>query len=196
MSEQSSSPTAVGGALGAKAGRYLTFQLGEESYGISVLKVREIIQMQPITSIPRTPEYMKGVINLRGKVIPVADLRIKFGFKDAEVNERTCIIVVALTLSDGRETLTGLIVDAVEEVLQIETDQMEEAPAFSDASVSTEFIFGMAKIKDDVKMLLDIDKVVSAESVVNIQKTTESSASPAEVEASIESNPDDSKSSK
>jgi len=152
----------------AKAGRYLTFQLGKESYGISVLKVREIIQMQPITRIPRTPAYLKGVINLRGKVIPVADMRIKFEFDSAEVNERTCIIVVALRLDDGRDTLTGLIVDAVEEVLQIESEQIEEAPSFSDASISTEYIFGMAKVKDNVKMLLDIDKVVSAEAVVQM----------------------------
>lgn len=152
----------------AKAGRYLTFQLGDESYGISVLKVREIIQMQPITRIPRTPDYMKGVINLRGKVIPVADLRIKFAFAEAEVNERTCIIVVSLALADGRETLSGLIVDAVEEVLQIEEQQIEEAPSFTDTTVSTDYIFGMAKIREDVKMLLDIDKVVSAESVAHL----------------------------
>lgn len=152
-----------------KAGRYLTFQLGEESYGISVLKVREIIQMQPITRIPRTPAYLKGVINLRGKVIPVADLRIKFAFDKAELSERTCIIVVALTHSDGRETLTGLIVDAVEEVLQIEADTIEDAPSFSDAAISMDYIFGMAKVKDNVKMLLDIDKVVSAERLEKIE---------------------------
>jgi len=163
-----------------KAGRYLTFQLGEESYGISVLKVREIIQMQPVTRIPRTPDYLKGVINLRGKVIPVADLRIKFDFEKAEVSERTCIIVVALTQADGHETLTGLIVDAVEEVLQIEAAQIEEAPSFSDASITTEYIFGMAKVKDKVKMLLDIDQVVSAESIARIQK-----ASPSKTEEGV-----------
>lgn len=153
-----------------KSGRYLTFQLGDESYGITVLKVREIIQMQPITQIPRTPEYMKGVINLRGKVIPVADLRIKFAFEKAEVSERTCIIVVSLTMSDGRETLTGLIVDAVEEVLQIEADQIEDAPSFSDSAISTEYIFGMAKVRENVKMLIDIDKVVLAEKVADIKE--------------------------
>lgn len=151
-----------------KAGRYLTFQLGEESYGITVLKVREIIQMQPITQIPRTPEYMKGVINLRGKVIPVADLRIKFAFEKAEVSERTCIIVVSLTMADERETLTGLIVDAVEEVLQIEADQIEDAPSFSDTAISTEYIFGMAKVRDNVKMLIDIDKVVLADNLADM----------------------------
>lgn len=149
----------------SRAGRYLTFRLGEESYGISVLKVREIIQMQPITRVPRMPDYMKGVINLRGKVIPVADMRLKFNFPSAEVNERTCIIVVALNLPGGRETLTGLIVDAVEEVAQMEDAQIEDAPSFSDSSISTEYISGMAKVKDSVKMLLDIDKVVSAQSV-------------------------------
>jgi purine-binding chemotaxis protein CheW len=148
-----------------KSGRYLTFQLGDESYGITVLKVREIIQMQPITQIPRTPDYMKGVINLRGKVIPVADLRIKFAFEKAEVSERTCIIVVSLTMTDGRETLTGLIVDAVEEVLQIEAEQIEDAPSFSDTAISTDYIFGMAKVRDNVKMLIDIDKVVLAENL-------------------------------
>ncbi|MFO7724707.1 MAG: chemotaxis protein CheW [Oceanipulchritudo sp.] len=156
-----------------KSGRYLTFQLGDESYGITVLKVREIIQMQPITRIPRTPEYMKGVINLRGKVIPVADLRIKFAFEKAEVSERTCIIVVSLTMADGRETLTGLIVDAVEEVLQIEADQIEDAPGFSDSAISTEYIFGMAKVRENVKMLIDIDKVVLAENVADIKEKTD-----------------------
>jgi purine-binding chemotaxis protein CheW len=121
--------------------------------------------MQPITRVPRMPEYLKGVINLRGKVIPVADMRVKFAFPKAEVNERTCIIVVSLRLQDGRDTLTGLIVDAVEEVMQIEEAQIEDAPSFCDASISTEYISGMAKIKEAVKMLLDIDKVISAQSV-------------------------------
>ena len=148
-----------------KAGRYLTFQLGDQSYGISVLKVREIIQTQPITRVPRTPAYMKGVINLRGKVIPVADLRLRFGFENAEVNERTCIVVVLLELPDGRETFTGLIVDAVEEVLQIEEAEIETAPSFSDAAVSSDYVSGMAKVKSGVKILLDIDKVVSESDV-------------------------------
>jgi purine-binding chemotaxis protein CheW len=157
----------------SKSGRYLTFQLGEESYGISVLKVREIIQMQPVTHIPKTPDYMKGVINLRGKVIPVADLRVKFAFDKAEITDRTCIIVVALQLPDGRETLTGLIVDAVEEVIHIEQAQIEDAPSFSDATISLDYIFGMAKVKENVKMLLDIDKVISAKSVAGVAATAD-----------------------
>lgn len=153
-----------------RSGRYLTFRLAEESYGISVLKVREIIQMQPITRVPKMPDYIKGVINLRGKVIPVADMRLKFAFPTAEVNERTCIIVVALSLERGGDTLTGLIVDAVEEVLQIEDAQIEDTPSFADASISTDYIFGMAKVKDQVKMLLDIDRAISAQAVAKLTK--------------------------
>jgi len=153
-----------------RSGRYLTFALGDESYGISVLKVREIIQIQPITKVPRTPEYMKGVINLRGKVIPVADLRIRFGFEKASVDERTCIVVVLLNLGDGREALTGLIVDAVEEVRQINNDVIEEAPTFADTGVSVEYLYGMAKVDDSVKMLLDIDRVVNADHVKELAK--------------------------
>lgn len=146
-----------------RSGRYLTFSLGKQSYGISVLKVREIIQIQPITKVPRTPDFMKGVINLRGKVIPVADLRIRFGFENATVDERTCIVVVLLDLGDGREALTGLIVDAVEEVRQINNDVIEDAPGFTDTGVSVEYLYGMAKVDDSVKMLLDIDRIMSAD---------------------------------
>ena len=153
-----------------RSGRYLTFLLGDQSYGISVLKVREIIQIQPITKVPRTPDYMKGVINLRGKVIPVADLRIRFGFERAAVDERTCIVVVLLQLPDGREALTGLIVDAVEEVRQINNEVIEDAPGFTDAAVSVEYLYGMAKVDDSVKMLLDIDRVISADAVEELAR--------------------------
>lgn len=153
-----------------RSGRYLTFLLGDQSYGISVLKVREIIQIQPITKVPRTPDFMKGVINLRGKVIPVADLRIRFGFESASVDERTCIVVVLLELGDGREALTGLIVDAVEEVRQISKDVIEDAPSFTDTGVSVEYLYGMAKVDDSVKMLLDIDRVISANEVEELVK--------------------------
>lgn len=163
-------------SLESMAGRYLIFKLGEESYGISVLKIREIIQMLPITRIPRTPEYLKGVINLRGKVIPVADLRIKFAFEHADVNERTCIVMVALDMPDGREALTGLIVDAVEDVLQISAEQIAETPSFADSSISAHFIQGMANVKDDVKMLLDIDQVVAAEPMMEVKENLSSAA--------------------
>lgn len=152
----------------SRAGRYLTFRLGEESYGISVLKVREIIQMQRVTRVPCVPDYVKGVINLRGKVIPVVDLRLKFAFGETEIGEHTCTVVTALTRPDGGETLTGLIVDAVEEVLQIEDEQIEESPSFTDVTISTEYIDGIARIRDSIAMLIDIDQAIAASVVESI----------------------------
>ncbi|MBC2594991.1 chemotaxis protein CheW [Ruficoccus amylovorans] len=162
MDETAEDITATQETTRSRAGRYLTFNLGSESYGISVLKVREIIQMQKVTRVPCVPEYVKGVINLRGKVIPVVDLRLKFDFGETEVSKHTCIIVVAIVRSDGSDALTGLIVDAVEEVLHIEAGQIENTPGFSDSSISMEYIDGIAKIRDTVAMLLDIDQAVAA----------------------------------
>jgi purine-binding chemotaxis protein CheW len=146
----------------ALAGKYLTFCLGEESYGIAVLKIREIIRLTTITAMPQMPGYVKGVINLRGKVIPVLDLRAKFGLGTAQASDHTCIVVVQVELPDKNKTLMGLMVDGVEEVIQIAPQEIEETPDFG-ANVSTEYILGMAKIKNAVKALLDIDKVVGAE---------------------------------
>src|SRR6187401_897694 len=114
----------------AKPGRYLTFRLGQESYGFQVLGVREIIRLCPITPVPRMPDYVKGVINLRGKVIPILDLRLKFRLARVEMTERTCIIVVQVNTTAGARMLMGLIVDAVEEVLNIAAGDIEEAPDF------------------------------------------------------------------
>lgn len=138
-------------------GKYLTFVLAEEEYGLEILKVREIIGMQDITAVPQTPDFMKGVINLRGKVIPVLDLRIKFGLPEAEYTQATCIIVV-----DVRDVLMGIVVDTVSEVLDIAAEQIEPAPQFG-TDVNTDFIRGMGKIRDEVKILLDIDTVLSPE---------------------------------
>lgn len=144
----------------AAAGKYLTFRLGKESYGVAVLKVREIIRMQGITVVPQMPEYVKGVINLRGKVIPVIDLRLKFELGEHATTELTCIVVVQVKLAQGEEKLIGLIVDAVEEVLNIARNEIENTPDFG-SKLSVDYIFGMAKVKGLVKTLLDIDKVVS-----------------------------------
>ncbi len=152
----------------ALAGKYLTFRLGDESYGIAVLKIREIIRLTTITAVPQMPAYIKGVINLRGKVIPVVDLRAKFGLGEARASERTCIVVVQVDLSDRNKTLIGLIVDGVEEVIQIGAQDIEETPNFG-ACLDTQYILGMAKIKGAVKALLDIDKVISAETVELLQ---------------------------
>ena len=145
--------------LTEKEGKYLTFALGPEEYGLEILKVREIIGYMAITAVPQMPAYVKGVINLRGQVIPVIDLRSKFGMNTATVTEETCIIVVEIR-QDGRKFSTGIVVDHVQEVLDIDGENIEEAPQF-DSSVNTDFIMGMGKIGDSVKILLDIDKVLS-----------------------------------
>ena len=151
----------------AAAGKYLTFVLGHESYGIGVLRIREIIRVLDITAVPQMPAYVKGVINLRGKVIPVIDLRIKFQLSKAETTERTCIIVVQVNLPSGAKPQMGLIVDAVEEVANIGAAEIEETPDFG-AALATDYILGMAKVKGAVKTLLDIDRVVAAETVEQI----------------------------
>lgn len=148
--------------LNLVAGKYLTFVLGKESYGIAVLKVREIIRATDITEVPQMPGYVKGVINLRGKIIPVVDLRIKFGLANVDTNERTCIVVVQVNTASGTVTQMGLVVDAVEEVVNIGEGEIDETPDFG-SKLDTNYILGMAKLKDEVKTLLDIDRVVSAE---------------------------------
>lgn len=156
------SPSQTESTSRAKPGKYLTFLLGHESYGVEVLKVREIIRLQAITNVPRMPEYVKGVINLRGKIIPVIDLRVKFALAKAEATERTCIVVVHVALISGTTLQMGLIVDEVDEVLNILPGDLEETPDFG-TKLDTEYILGMAKVKGTVKTLLDIDKVVGQE---------------------------------
>lgn len=146
-------------AILEKEGKYLTFALANEEYGLEILKVREIIGYMDITAVPQTPHHIKGVINLRGQVIPVVDLRAKFGMETTGVTEQTCIIVVEITQS-GRKFNTGIIVDRVQEVLDIAGEAIEEAPQFG-SSVDTNFILGMGKIGDKVKILLDIDRVLA-----------------------------------
>ena len=147
------------GSLTDHAGKYLTFSLAKETYGIQILKVQEIIEMIDVTKVPRTPPFVKGVINLRGKVIPVVDLRLKFGMEGIEVSRQTCIIVVYVQCGDTRLTM-GMMVDAVSEVLDIPGDSIAPPPDFG-SQVDTAFLLGMAKSKDSVRMLLDIDKVLS-----------------------------------
>jgi len=156
-------------AITVKTGKYLTFCLEKEEYGISILKVKEIIGLMPITSVPRTPAFVKGVINLRGKVIPVIDLRLKFGMGEIPYTDRTCIIVVEID-SDNNTVLIGIVVDAVSEVLNIKEEDVEETPAFG-TKLNTEYILGMAKMEGGVKILLDIDKVLSNEEISDLEKT-------------------------
>ena len=151
-----------------KTGKYLTFSIENEEYGIGILKVKEIIGMMPITSVPRTPPFVQGVINLRGKVIPIVDLRSKFGMDSIPYTERTCIIVVEIDASDIT-VLIGIVVDAVSEVLNIRTEEIEDTPAFG-TNLDTEYIMGMAKMEGGVKILLNIDQVLSSEEIKGIQK--------------------------
>lgn len=150
-----------------KEGKYLSFTLASEEYGIGILKIKEIIGMMPITSIPQMPEYIKGVVNLRGKVIPVIDLRTRFSMETIEYTDRTCIIVVEI---EGKTStvLVGIVVDSVSEVLNIRAENIEEPPSFG-ASIDTGYIFGMAKMEGSVKILLDIDRVLAAEEIARIE---------------------------
>ncbi len=142
------------------AGKYMTFKLGDEEYGLEILKVREIIGLMEITRVPRTPDYIKGVINLRGKVEPVIDLRLKFNMDPIEPTDQTVIIVVQFPYK--QETMTmGIMVDEVLEVLTVEASQIEPAPNFGTVTVDPEFIMGVGKHDDRVVFLLDIGKVLT-----------------------------------
>ena len=153
-------------SMSDREGKYLTFTLAGEEYGISILKVKEIIGMMPITTVPQTPPYVKGVINLRGKVIPVVDLRRKFGMDSIEYTERTCIIVVEIAGSATTIPM-GIVVDSVSEVLNIKSGDIEETPSFGN-QLDTDYILGMAKVGGGVKILLDIDRVMNADEMASL----------------------------
>jgi purine-binding chemotaxis protein CheW len=148
------------------AGKHLTFALSDEEYAIPVLKVREIIKMMHITAVPQVPGYVRGVINLRGKVIPVVDLRVKFGFASHEYTERTCIIVVEVMLAPSR-IMMGIIVDRVSEVLNVVAEEIERTPDFGER-VETDYMKGIAKVKGKVKILLDLDRVLGADASLRV----------------------------
>ena len=155
-------------AMAKTDSKFLTFSLAGEEYGISILKIKEIIGMMPITTVPKTPGFVKGVINLRGKVIPVTDLRLRFGMVSIDYNERTCIIVVEIEGSGGK-VLIGIVVDSVSEVLNIKADEIEETPAFG-TRLSTDYMLGMAKMEGGIKILLDIDNVLSNQELSFLEK--------------------------
>ena len=146
-------------------GKYLTFMLQKEIYGVKILKVKEIIGLLPITFLPQMPKYVRGVINLRGKVIPVMDLRSRFGMPEKDYSERTCIIVVEVSHDDS-PVLMGIVVDEVSEVLSITGPDIAETPSFG-VQLDTEFILGMAKMDSAVKILLDIDRVIGSDCTLN-----------------------------
>ena len=155
-------------AAGRLTGKYLTFTLQTESYGIDVLKVREIIRLTTITAVPQMPAFIRGVINLRGKIIPVMDLRVRFEFANAANTEQTCIIVAQVKLPDGKATQMGLVVDGAEEVINIAEADIEETPNFG-GQICTDYIIGIAKVKAAVKTLLDIDGIVGADTLKSLK---------------------------
>ena len=152
-----------------KGGKYLTYTLGQEEYGVGILQVKEIIGMMPITPVPQTPNFVKGVINLRGKIIPVVDLRLKFGMEERAYEDRTSIIVVEIRTRKASIPI-GVVVDSVSEVLNIKNEDIEDTPKFG-TTVNTDYILGMAKSEDGVKILLDMDKVLSTEEIAVIEQT-------------------------
>jgi purine-binding chemotaxis protein CheW len=160
-------PAQVDSGLGALAGRYLTFRTGTESYGIPVLAVREIIRKVQITAVPGIPAHYRGVINLRGRVIPAIDLKHRFGMGVAEEGEHSCIVVVQVGSVSKKSSQMGLMVDAVEEVVSIATADLAETPDFG-FGVDTSFLLGMAKVRGQVKALLDLDHIVSGEELAGI----------------------------
>jgi purine-binding chemotaxis protein CheW len=147
-----------------REGKYLTFSLGGEEFGISIIKIREIIGMMRVTPVPQSPDFVKGVINLRGKVIPVIDLRLRFGMEAIGYSERTCIIVVEIGGATGA-VHTGLVVDSVSEVLNIKAQEIEDTPSIA-TDLDSNYILGMAKSGTGVKILLDIDRVMNTEQYV------------------------------
>ncbi|HUL23917.1 MAG TPA: chemotaxis protein CheW [Thermodesulfobacteriota bacterium] len=151
--------------------KFLTFLMANEKYGLEILKVREIIGIMDVTPVPTTPAFVRGVINLRGKVIPVVDLRLKFGMDAKEDTQRTCIIVVHLT-RESQEMIMGIIVDEVSEVLDIDQDQIEPPPSFG-ADIRTDFILGMGKVNQRVVTMLDIDRVLSEREIALVENSAE-----------------------
>jgi purine-binding chemotaxis protein CheW len=152
-----------------REGKYLTFRLADEEYGLEILKVKEIIGLMDITRMPKTPDYIRGVINLRGKVVPVMGLRDKFGMPGAEDSEQTCIIVVEIRRQD-RPVMTGVLVDSVSEVLDIGADQIEDAPEVG-GDVDTGMLLGIGKVRERVILMLDIEKVLTGEEMEHLVKS-------------------------
>ena len=157
--------------VNGKGGKYLTFSMGAEEYGISILKIKEIIGMLPITTVPQTPKFVKGVINLRGKVIPVIDLRLRFNMEAIPYTERTCIIVIEIEGEEGN-ILTGIVVDSVSEVLNIRDKEIADTPTFG-VNMNTEYILGVAKMENGIKILLDINQALNSEDIKALEQPAE-----------------------
>ncbi len=154
--------------MAAKNNKYLTFLLSNEQYAIPILKTKEIIGMESITRVPHIPDFIKGVLNLRGKIIPIIDLRLKFGLKEGKYDERTSIIIIELDTENGLKT-SGMIVDSVQEVLDINDENIESPPKYG-SEIDTSFLAGIGKVNDKVILLLEVDKILSFEDKQKIGK--------------------------
>lgn len=153
--------------MDSRAGKYLTFYLDHEEYGVEILKVQEIIGRMPITPVPLTSQYIRGVINLRGKIHPIMDLKVKFGMDQTQITDETCIIVIRTT-----GIMMGVLVDRVSEVVSIDAGDIEESPSFG-ADVNTEYLLGIGKAGGRVRLLLDIEKIITTADVINLKKAAE-----------------------
>ena len=154
------------------AGKYMTFKLSSEEYGLEVLKVRDVIGLMDITRVPKTRDFIRGVINLRGRIIPVVDLRLKFGMKETQLSDQTVIIVVQFDTGE-RELTMGILVDEVLEVMDIAAEKIEPPPDFGVGGIDTEFILGTGKHGKRVIFLLDIGRVLKADETKHLLETTE-----------------------
>jgi len=150
--------------LDSRAGKYLTFFLESEEYGVEILKVQEIIGRMPITPVPRTPEFIRGVINLRGKIHPLMDLKVKFGMEHTQITDETCIIVIKTST-----IMMGILVDRVSEVANIAAGEIEDTPSFG-AGIDTDYLLGVGKSGGKVRLLLDIEKVITAKDIIQFKK--------------------------
>ena len=160
---QANTNTTAAAAAGGRSGQYLTFVLGTETFAIGIMAIKEIIEYVNLTEVPMMPAYVRGVINLRGAVVPVIDLPVRFGKTASAVTKRTCIVIIEVVLGSERHTL-GLVVDAVNAVLDIPTSEIEPPPAFG-ASIRTEFIRGMVKVNSKFVILLDVEHALAADEV-------------------------------
>lgn len=156
--------------MAGQSEQLLTFSLGNEEYGVSILKVKELIGMMDITPVPRTPQYIKGVMNLRGRIIPVIDLRIKFGMDVQEYDERTCIMVMDIYVQGTPRTM-GVIVDSVSEVVSIEDNEIEPPPEYG-STLDADTILGIGKLKEGVVIILDIDKILMINDIQGLMDYT------------------------
>lgn len=153
--------------------QYLTFTLDDEIFSLDIAKVREVLDFTDVTKVPQTPDFMRGVINLRGSVVPVVDMRLKFGMDEAEPTVNTCIIITEVIM-DGESSVLGALVDSVQEVLDLEPDQIEPPPRIG-TKLNTEFIRGMGKHDDKFIIILDVDKVFSTDEITLLQTSTPAS---------------------